>query len=99
MVKLSKRHNKVFVPTNDIQTLIFINHYCFANEGEGNQLLIPFALDYFIYFPRLSMRSGKEAAWKAKNLLHTDKKYNPSVGPLKMWKSAPKCRFLPKIMG
>ena len=88
----------MFVPTNDIQTLIFINHYCFANEGEGNQLLIPFALDYFIYFPRLSMRSGK-AAWKAKNLLHTDKKYNPIVGHLKNVEIGPKMPFFAQKHG
>ena len=54
--------------------------------------IIPLALDYFIYFPRLSMRSGN-AAWKAKNLLHTDKKYNPIVGHLKNVEIGPKMPF------
>ena len=60
--------------------------------------IIPLALDYFIYFPRLSMRSGK-AAWKAKNLLHTDKKYIPTWVTLKNVEIGPKMPFFAQKHG
>ena len=60
--------------------------------------IIPLALDYFIYFPRLSMRSDKVAR-KAKILLHTDKKYNPLVGHLKNVEIGPKMPFFAKKHG
>ena len=44
------------------------------------------------------MRSGK-AAWKAKNLLHTDKKYNPIVGHLKNVEIGPKMPYFAKKHG